>query len=61
MHEAAVVCRTCKQVRWVDWDIRHDGSKPGAPERAKARCPSGKDLTDYNGHRRGEPPVKGFA
>lgn len=63
--EAEVKCRRCKVRKWVAWNLRHQGKKPGLEDYIKVRCgscPTGQDMTDYTGRTRGEVEVgpKGF-
>ena len=49
---AEVQCRTCKQVRFVDFADRYVGAKPGEPGHTHVRCPTcptGQDLADWTG------------
>lgn len=52
---AEVKCRTCGDLRWIQWDARHAGRDEKDSRHASARCPccpAGTDKTDYTGRTR---------
>ena len=56
-HEAEVQCRTCKERKYVPWDLRHAGANPTDPDHPKVRCgpcKTGQDRTFYTGKMRGD-------